>query len=129
MHKDFERAMNRALSAMHRHELAKLLDQAGPCREELASMILEVMAEVDTPDKKQAMIIRTAAGEAVGGGNEMRQSAMLWPVDRLGRAGDASQMPGMWEVGSGWPAAGSAGDWQAGCTEQRGKCEEVGAAC
>ena len=68
MHRDFERAMNRALSAMHRHELAKLLDQAGPCREELASMILEVMAEIDTPDTKQAMIIRTAAGEAVGGG-------------------------------------------------------------
>lgn len=65
MHRDFEQAMNRALSAMHRHELTKLLDRAGPCREELAAMILEVMAEVDTPDTKQVMIIRTAAADAV----------------------------------------------------------------
>ena len=49
-----------------RGELAILLDQAGPCREELAAMILEVMAEVDTPDTKQVMIIRTAAADAVG---------------------------------------------------------------
>ena len=66
MHKDFERTMNRALSSMHRHELGRLLDQSGPCREELASMILEVMAEIDTPDTKQVMIIRTAAAGAVG---------------------------------------------------------------